>query len=1500
LRGCVLLETNTKYPWRNIVQFHKEIIELDQEEIFKLELDRGGCLNQSRCALLNHFASDILADTWIVPEESFGSIPLLNDIKMGKLTEGYLGGPCWLGWDPKKRTSYLSPFFYQHVQIGWNDEENAVIITPAEGRWDMPPFLFQKLDWLEFSSDTPLEELPFSIIEQACLKSETGDKSLTESIISEVISQIPVIPNLFSKYPLKQYKENPYPWMFFTFPAQAHSISVHLVPDYNALDLLLEADPNNIGGLRIFEGIPDPEAYNHSEITVDPIIPLNASQEAAVKGILDKKPITVISGPPGCGKSQVVVSLLLNAWAQGKSVLFASTTKAAVDVVFDRLKEFECEYPIAIRAGGKGRSTIAESLGKLQYLSITETSSQQEMSAIEKQISNIYKKKRDLQKFIDDKIPQRITQAKQAGWKAYVEAQKIAQEIEREREPFIRRIASIGYPEVPPESFAVEVFQPLKAWLDSIENCRYQVQNDDELRRECREKITSIEQERNQALRSLGYAAPAPTDCRWLTEGPGVEQFEQWLATYRTLLSDEAGQSFTVELKEQHRQWTGEGEARRWADNADELKEKIRQFTARHAGAMSDYQALLERDETTRKKLTQARLPEQLSFDLSLLDRWKCEYSHNLTLPNGILAALKRRTSENQLQQYEKGFRSYFPADVWSAFASSPKEGRQRLSELIDLVTQRSAVQKEWERFGTDRKLIENGLREIEESARSLKLPISLQQPSADAALREISSYVAEMTPVARDAAEAWSSYNEQEQLREELRRHALKFNSLVSSSPALAAWVAGQGSEFNRAVMSLLEKPALEQILKARTFCTDHHFSVLISAWKEAISQQKKIAINHSNYANIPSHEKRIADWWSEKPRYCAVDKVDRSDLPGDGDVLHRHLDECKKISDEWDALARGELGRKRQNKKEMVDRALENLKISYENIPASLRTKGIKDVLVPLIKQSGENIRWYNDEDEHVFNSFNPDRLGARIAQLNSRLGELSFALAKQKYLKRIGDSSYVLEDLDALYSHFKSTNYKAKGFPVEKYINALKAAPVWMTNAHQPQSFPMAPGVFDILIIDEASQCTLTNILPLIYRAKSLAVIGDRDQLPAIFAINTRKEKALAAKHDILDYPKFGHNDTTMFNLGLDFVPGGRKNMLQLVEHYRSHPLIIGFSNLYIYQMRLSLRRETIRADKNLSSGVFGLNVRGECVRGKTSWINQKEAEEVCSIIEGIRNNDALMNKSIGVVTPFAGQKGEIRNKLETKGLLTHDTLVDTVDAFQGSERDIMIFSPVISRGMTPGAAAWSDSSQRINVALTRARDLLIVVGDFEYCRRQDKILGRLIDYVETVTTLRDTSMEELELFSLMLMEGNELKITRNNLPRIHQRVGAIEVDFILRNPEKGINVVIEVDGKQHYYVMVDGSKYPVKYEGMQRFIEVNGEKGYLHTVGGDEFVKIDGTSYPVIQTDDSVVHDNVRDSFLRSEGYKVHRIHTQDIREKPAVVMNDLKKVLEIID
>lgn len=1495
-------ETHTKYPWLNIVQFHKEIIELDQEDIFKFLLDKGGYPDQTRCAHLKQFHPDVLADTWTIPEGRFGSTPLLNEIKEGKLTEGYLGGPCWAGWDPRARTAYLSPLLYQHVQIQWSDEENAIVIIPDEGRWDLPPFLFERLDRLEFSPDTPLESLPFSIIEKAHLRSESEKRSISECILSEARSQIPVIESPFSSSTPGILKENPDPWVFFTFPSSGQSRSMYLLPDYNTLESCLAAEPDTIGGFRVFEGILNPDVYKHSEVTVDPIIPLNRSQEAAVQGIIDKKPVTVISGPPGCGKSQVVVSLLLNAWAQGKSVLFASTTKAAVDVVFDRLKDFECEYPIAIRAGGKERNTIAESLDKLKYLSITQSPSPREMSSIEKQIAKIYAEQQELQKFIDDRIPQRITQAKQAGWKAYLEAQKIGQEIERDREPFAKKIASIGYRNVAPESFADEVCRPLKAWLEGIDGCRYLIQNDDDRRREYQEKIARLEQERDQILKGLGYADPASTDCRWLLERTGVEQFTQWLKIYRTLLAEDAEQPVTIELTGQYRQWTGEEDARQWVDRAGALVEKIRQYAVRHSDTLNEYPVLLQRYETAKKNLAQARLPEQPPVDRNPLDEWRSAYAYSLTLPEGILALMKRRASENQLQQYEKKFGSYFPDDVWSAIKADSRTGRQRLNGLIDQVLQWSAIQKEWEDFGAERERIKTGLKEIVEDARSLNLPIPNPRNGIGTMLREISGSATRGISVAKNAAEAWKSHGKREKIRGELLRHVIRLDSLVAGSPILAAWTGGPGYEFSRVVAGLKTESSPEQIFKARMSCSDHQISTLTTAWQEAINQQKEIALCRSDYASVPSRERRIADWWNKKPRCCAPIRAGSPELPCDGDVLHRHLEECEKIAGEWETFSNGEYAVKLAKREEMRDSALENLTISYNSIPASLCTPEIKKVLIPLVQQSGEELQWISSADERVFNNFNPDRIRARIAQLNSRLGELSFTLAKMRYLQRIESGSYVLEDLDALYRHFKSNRYQAKGFPKEKYINALKAAPIWMTNAHQPQSFPMAPEIFDVLIIDEASQCTLTNILPLIYRARSLAVIGDRDQLPAIMSVQPGKETVLAAKHGIADYRHtFGHNDNvTMFDLGLEFVPGGRKNVIHLVEHYRSHPLIIGFSNLYIYQMRLSLRRETIQAGKSLPSGVFGLDVRGECVQKGTSWVNPKEAEQVCNVIEEIRRTDDLMHKTIGVVTPFVPQKQQIVAGLEEKSLMTQDILVDTVDAFQGSERDIIIFSPVVSKGMKPGTAKWSDNKNRINVALTRARDLLVVVADFDHCRRQDQVLGKLIEYVETVSTLRNTSMEELELFSLMLMEGNELKITRSNMPRIHQRVGSIEVDFILRNPEKGVDVVVEVDGKQHYYVEVEGAKHPVKYTGMKRYLELEGEKHYLYVLDGKEYVEIGGMSYPVVQTADSVVHDTIRDSFLRSEGYKVLRIHTQDIREKPAVIMNDLKKALEIIE
>ena len=68
--------------------------------------------------------------------------------------------------------------------------------------------------------------------------------------------------------------------------------------------------------------------------------------------------------------------------------------------------------------------------------------------------------------------------------------------------------------------------------------------------------------------------------------------------------------------------------------------------------------------------------------------------------------------------------------------------------------------------------------------------------------------------------------------------------------------------------------------------------------------------------------------------------------------------------------------------------------------------------------------------------------------------------------------------------------------------------------------------------------------------------------------------------------------------------------------------------------------------------------------------------------------------------------------------------------TAHSFQGDERDIMIFSPVVARGISEGAARWVENPKNlINVAVTRARLALFVVADFDICRRQVRNLGDL---------------------------------------------------------------------------------------------------------------------------------------------------------------------------
>lgn len=394
-----------------------------------------------------------------------------------------------------------------------------------------------------------------------------------------------------------------------------------------------------------------------------------------------------------------------------------------------------------------------------------------------------------------------------------------------------------------------------------------------------------------------------------------------------------------------------------------------------------------------------------------------------------------------------------------------------------------------------------------------------------------------------------------------------------------------------------------------------------------------------------------------------------------------------------------------------------------------------------------------------------------------------------------------------------------------------------PVWVTTAPSPQAIPLLPELFDVLVIDEATQCTVTNLLPFVYRAKRLVVIGDPEQLPAIPHLSADAEAALAEKFDVPEDVSalLGHAHNDVYHASVKVLPHGRHDVIALTEHYRSHPLIIGFSNHHVYQTRLQLRTDpTVLRDAPFGSSVYGKNVRGTCRRGERnrSWINEPECEAVCDLVRRLRNDEAGAGLSVGVVTPFRAHADAIKSGLDAAGIIEGIT-VGAVHSFQGDERDIMFFSPVVAQGMTDGAARWvEDPKNLINVAVTRARKAFFLVADFAACRQCPGILGDLVRYVDTCEKLRASSSEELELFSWMVLQGWK--------PEVHRKEGEIEVDFVMTN--QGRRLAIEVDGAQH---------------GRRQLA------------------------------------DAARDTFLRGQGYfDVLRVPARAVRETPSLVIKDI--------
>ncbi|MBE7713442.1 MAG: hypothetical protein E7Z87_06840 [Cyanobacteria bacterium SIG26] len=276
-------------------------------------------------------------------------------------------------------------------------------------------------------------------------------------------------------------------------------------------------------------------------------------------------------------------------------------------------------------------------------------------------------------------------------------------------------------------------------------------------------------------------------------------------------------------------------------------------------------------------------------------------------------------------------------------------------------------------------------------------------------------------------------------------------------------------------------------------------------------------------------------------------------------------------------------------------------------------------------------------------------------------------------------------------------------------EDFRPLLDAFPCWCVTTYAvSDSLPLKPGMFDVAIIDEASQCDIASCFPIMYRAKKTVVVGDDKQLPHLSFLEKAKEQSFMSQYGIPDkYQlmwKFRTN--SMFDLA-DYYS---MNSVMLDEHFRSLPPIINFSNREFYNDRIRV----MKMDSPLDTAIDIIKVpEGKVDMDATR--NLPEIEALVKTLHEIIIEDERKNPdkpvSIGIISPFRAQVEQLKisvpKVLSDYMIKKHQIEIGTAHTFQGDERDIILMSWAFANNSYPQSVTFLQKPNLFNVAITRAR-------------------------------------------------------------------------------------------------------------------------------------------------------------------------------------------------
>lgn len=370
-------------------------------------------------------------------------------------------------------------------------------------------------------------------------------------------------------------------------------------------------------------------------------------------------------------------------------------------------------------------------------------------------------------------------------------------------------------------------------------------------------------------------------------------------------------------------------------------------------------------------------------------------------------------------------------------------------------------------------------------------------------------------------------------------------------------------------------------------------------------------------------------------------------------------------------------------------------------------------------------------------------------------------------------------------------------------EAMNDAAGAVPCWiMPHARVSEAMPADIGVFDLVVVDEASQSDLWA-LPAILRGKKILVVGDDKQVSpdgsfiAAQQIELLRQRFLGGQPFAADMTP----EKSLYDLAARVFAS---HQVMLREHFRCVAPIIAYSNRFygdaIRPLRIPLASE--RIDPPLVD-IFVPNGRRD-----SKEFNRDEAEAIADEIEAILANPALHGRTLGVVSLLGVEQAKYIDELvwarfPAAELVRRKFTCGEPRAFQGSERDIVFLSMVADRDRHH-ALSRMGHEQRFNVAASRARDRMYLVRSVELGDLSEVDLRRgLIEHFSQPAVAPEASGEnpidqcesgfEREVFTRLTEKGYRV------IPQV--QVGGFRIDMVVEGADDK-RLAIELDGDEFH--------------------------------------------------------------------------------------------------